>query len=133
MGNSNYYIHHVPGRLRIRTPEMKSNHAASDEVKKMLSTMRGILTIYINLTTGSIIVHYDPDILHYKEIVNALHNQGYFDISQALTANGQYPDRSFSKAGKLVGEIVFSILVDKSLGSPAFSILSTLVKAAASR
>ena len=127
-----YYMHHVSGRLRIKTPAVKRNNAAGHEIKNMLSTMSGIFTIYINLTTGSILIHYDPNTLHYQEIIALLHEQGYFDVSKVVTKS-RNPGMSASRAGKLVGEVALSILVDKTLGGPVISIITVLLKAVAGK
>jgi len=90
------YIHNVPGRLRIKNDILKGNTDSADEIRKALSTIRGIGTVDINLTTGSILVHYNPKITNSKEIAGLLENRGFFDHSKALT-NDEYFKKKISR------------------------------------
>jgi len=53
-----FYVHNVPGRLRIRSEILKRNNLAADAAKIALSTIPGIGVVEINPVTGSILVHY---------------------------------------------------------------------------
>lgn len=121
-----YYIHNVPGRLRLKTPAVKKNKDAADEIKKILSTMNGIATVDINLTTGSILINYNPKAIQNKDIISALQRKGYFDSSKAIT-NDQYIQRAASKAGNIVGKAVFGTFVDSALEGSALSLITLLI------
>jgi copper chaperone CopZ len=121
-----YYIHNVPGRLRVKTPAVKRNQDAADEIKKILSTMNGIATVDINLTTGSILINYNPKTIEGKDIVNTLQRKGHFDTSQAIT-NDQYIQRAASKAGNVVGKAIFGTFVEKALEGSALSLITLLI------
>jgi len=54
-----YYMHNVPGRLRIKSPLLKRNNDAGDELKKALSTIQGVAAVDFNPTTGSLLVNYN--------------------------------------------------------------------------
>ena len=121
-----YYIHHVPGRLRVKTPLVKRNKEAADEIRKILSTMNGIATVDINLTTGSILINYNPKTVEDKDIVNTLQRKGYFDTSKALT-NDQYIQKAASRAGSLVGKAIFGTFVEIALEGSALSLITLLI------
>lgn len=121
-----YYIHNVPGRLRIKTPVVKRNQEVADEIRKILSTISGIATVDINLTTGSILINYNPKAVEDKDIVNTLQRKGYFDTSKALT-NDQYIHKAASQAGNLVGKVIFGTFVDKALEGSAISLITLLI------
>jgi hypothetical protein len=38
-----------------------------------------------NLTTGSVLIHYHPDKLDRRDLINLLSEKGYFDKSKAVT------------------------------------------------
>jgi copper chaperone CopZ len=116
----------VPGRLRLKTPAVKKNKDAADEIKKILSTMNGIATVDINLTTGSILINYNPKAIQNKDIISALQRKGYFDSSKAIT-NDQYIQRAASKAGNIVGKAVFGTFVDSALEGSALSLITLLI------
>ena len=121
-----YYIHKVPGRLRVKTPVVKRNKEVADEIRKTLSTVNGIATVDINLTTGSILINYNPKTVEDKDIVNTLQRQGYFDTSKALT-NDEYLQKAASRAGSLVGKAIFGTFVESALEGSALSLITLFI------
>jgi len=90
------YIHNVPGRVRIKNDILKGNPDSVDAIRKALSTIMGIGTVDINLTTGSILVHYNPKLTNCEEISRLLENRGFFDRSKVVT-NDEYLNEKVSK------------------------------------
>ncbi|HMK43429.1 MAG TPA: cation transporter, partial [Dissulfurispiraceae bacterium] len=80
-----YYIHDLPGRLRIKTPLLKRNEQAAYDVKKFLGTINGVATIDINPTTGSLLVNYNPRAIRSELIIAELKRKGYFDPELAIS------------------------------------------------
>ena len=91
-----YYIHDVPGRLRIRTPHVKNNEDTATKLENLLSQMAGVNNIDINLMTGSCLVKYDPSTASPTDIVTLFTEEGYFDPSRAVT-NDEYINDAASK------------------------------------
>lgn len=54
-----FYIHDIPGRLRVKSPLLKNNQKAEFELRKALSTLEGIGVVETNLITGSILINYN--------------------------------------------------------------------------
>lgn len=121
-----YYLHNVPGRLRIKSPVIKNNRNVVDELKKTLSTLHGIATIDINLTTGSLLVYYNPKAVKHIDIVEVLQRKGYFDSSKALT-NDQYLHKAASKAGNIIGKSIFSTFTGMALERTPLSFLTIFI------
>ena len=91
-----YYLHHVPGRIRVKSPIVKGKKRVADEVLSLLKEIDGVDNVDVNLTTGSLLINYDPEQVHRDDIVYALHGNGYFDPSKAIT-NDQYIQKAASK------------------------------------
>jgi cation transport ATPase len=53
--------HHVKGRIRVRMPKNKRDHATLEKVKRSISPMHGVKSVDVNSSTGSVIVHYDAN------------------------------------------------------------------------
>jgi len=121
-----YYIHNVPGRLRVKSPAVRRNQDAADEIRKSLSTLQGIATVDINLTTGSILVNYNSKTIQHGDIVSLLQRKGYFDPSKAIN-NDQFIHQAASKAGDVVGRAIFGTFVEKALEGSALSLLTILI------
>ena len=92
-----YYLHQVPGRLRIRTPFIKGSKERASEVEDSLKRLGGIQSILANTVTGSMTIHYDPAEIGPETITHTLSRAGYFDPSKAIT-NDQYISSAASSA-----------------------------------
>ncbi|MDR4506913.1 MAG: hypothetical protein MRJ65_01530 [Candidatus Brocadiaceae bacterium] len=121
-----YYIHGVLGRLRVKTPMVKSDQNKADEVLRMLKTVRGVKFSHANTRTGSVLLSYDRKIISEKEIVVFLREHGYFNESKAVT-NDHYIQSALTKAGHVVQKSLFGALVDHAFQGSAFSLLSAFL------
>ena len=109
-----YYFHNIPGRLRIKSPAIKNNRNAAEELKSSMSMLKGIISVDINPTTGSLLVKYDHETLHYKYIVDILQRKGYFDMSKAAT-NDQYIQSAVSKTFNVISKVVLGSFAEQAI------------------
>jgi copper chaperone CopZ len=121
-----YYIHNIPGRLRIKSPVIKNNKSVADELKKGLGTLHGVAAVDINLATGSLLVNYNSKSVKHSDIVDILQTKGYFDSSKALT-NDEYLHKAASKAGAVIGKSIFSTFTGMALERTPLSFLALLI------
>lgn len=121
-----HYIHNVPGRLRVRSPFLKRNPEAIDELKKALSTLNGIATVDINPTTGSLLVNYNPAQARHADIVGILEQRGYFDAKKAVT-HDHYVKNFSVKAGETLTKALFGAVVEMALEGSPLSLLAILL------
>ena len=54
-----FYLHHVPGRLRLRMPELRGKRIACDDAKRLAGSIPGVIEAEANPITGSLLVFYD--------------------------------------------------------------------------
>ena len=99
-----FYIHNVAGRLRVRSEMFKKNFGSVDEIREVLSTLRGIGSVDFNMTTGSILIHYNPDMLTHRDILGLLETRGYFDSSKSITSDEYWK----AKTAKVMETILMS-------------------------
>lgn len=121
-----YYIHDIPGRLRIKTPILKGNPKAELELRKALSTLEGIGVVETNLTTGSVLIHYNVKKTNKNDILRLLTNKGYFDPSRAIT-NDEYIKKTFEKTGNLVVKSLVGTLIDSSLEDTPLRYIAAII------
>ena len=76
-----HQIHHVPGRLRVRVPAVKRSNDNAALLKGLLQAMPGVSAAEPNLTTGSIVVQYDPQSTSAALILAVLTDRGYFQLT----------------------------------------------------
>ncbi|HWP49551.1 MAG TPA: hypothetical protein VNM22_20500 [Candidatus Limnocylindrales bacterium] len=121
-----YYIHNIPGRLRIKTPVAKSSSQQAKAIQRILHSIPGILSTLVNPLTGSIVIHYDPEVVNSEEILNTLNQQDYFDWSRAVT-NDQYIRDIVAKIGKVIWKAFFGTLVEEALEGSSLSFIKVLI------
>ncbi len=121
-----YYMHSVPGRLRIKTPFIKNNDLNAKHVEKFLGQVKGIQSIVTNLRTGSIVVNYNPKKLTHQALLDILRTRGIFDSSKAVT-NDQFIRTSVLQAGHVVYKAFLGVIVEQTLQGSPLALLSLLI------
>jgi len=121
-----YYLHKVPGRLRIQIPSLKRNSQRAQEVQDLLASLSGIKSTSVNTVTGSVIIHYDSDIAHSRTILTLLSRKNYIDVARAISSR-QYVDTALAKAGPAVFKALLGFALDRALQGSPLSILTALI------
>ena len=121
-----HYIHHVPGRLRIRSQLLKNNHQMLEDVRKCFRGAPGIEHIKVSPVTGSALIRYNPDEIESDQILSILHDCEYVDVHQAKSLDEKLTS-SVSKAGNFVGKACLNLFVDQALQGSRLALLSVLI------
>lgn len=121
-----YYLHNVPGRLRVKSPLLKRNSAAADELKMALSTIQGIAAVDFNPTTGSLLINYNHRTTNHEDIIGLLERKGYFDRGKA-TSNERYIHTAAEKTGRVIGKAALGMAIEKAFEGSALSLLGLLI------
>ena len=53
------YIHHIPGRLRVRFTCLRGNEEKTRAITNRLGSVTGVRSAVVNPLTGSVTVHYN--------------------------------------------------------------------------
>lgn len=125
-----HYVHHVPGRLRVRAPELRRNEERAREVSALLASMDGVLEQDINTMTGSLVVRYDRDVTAPARLLAALHADGHLhkllDVDNRGTHAGDLSAR-LSKTGSNVGKAMMGVLIEKAVERSAVALIGALL------
>ncbi len=121
-----YYLHHVPGRLRVRTPQIKGNEKKALDAQSLLKAIQGIQSTVTNTVTGSIIVHYDPKTVDAEAITSILTQFGYFDQTKAITID-QYIHNAASQAGQWAWKALFGAFANTALQGSPLGVITLLI------
>jgi len=119
-------MHNVPGRLRVKSPLLKRNSAACDDIRKALSTIQGIAAVDFNLTTGSLLINYNHRTSKPEDIIGLLERKGYFDRTKATT-NERYIHAAAEKTGRVIGKAALGMAIEKAFEGSALSLLAILI------
>jgi copper chaperone CopZ len=122
-----HYIHHVPGRLRVKTPVLKRNEQRAAAVKALLREFDGIDAVDVNTVTGSILVGYDKTRTDSNTILAALKAQGYTEHDALVSQHRPTSHGTPSKLVQSVGKTVFGILVEKAVERSAVALVAGLI------
>ena len=121
-----YYLHVVPGRVRVKIPIIKGDERKAQDIESNLANLIGIQSVSANSLTGSIVVCYDSNLTDSDDILQALKRQGYFDETKVMT-NDQYIQNAASKVGQSIGRALFGLAIEKAFEGSGLSILAALI------
>jgi hypothetical protein len=121
-----FYLHEVPGRLRIQIPALKRNPLRAEEVQDLLEDLSGIKSTSVNTVTGSVIVHYDPEIVNSGAILTILSREEYIDVAKAISTENN-AEKALAKAGHVVTKALLGIALDRALQGSPLSILTAFI------
>ena len=122
----NFYVHNVPGRLRIKNPLFKNPDVHYEVQKALVNMGHGIGTADFNKTTGSLLINYDPREINHKDILSTLERAGFYHPDRTVT-NDQVIHQATSKAFHIVTKAVSGAFIDTALQGTGLSILSLLL------
>jgi len=66
----------IPGRTRFRVPPKRRNHQEMERIANGLQAHPDVHNVQINVQTGSILVHHDPDRSDVHEVKDVLRDLG---------------------------------------------------------
>jgi copper chaperone CopZ len=119
------YLHHVPGRLRVRMPAIRNNAQITSEVEGLFD-IYGVDNLKINPLTGSVVIHFDPALVSHDQILQILKTKGLFDESCIVNDDEKIQQASRTAVTK-AGRAVMGYAIGKVLEASGFSLLAALI------
>jgi hypothetical protein len=121
-----FYLHEVPGRLRIKTPDLKRNPGKARILQRRLNALAGVVSASVNAVTGSLLVHYDPEIVRSEAILSYASRELGVQLSN-LAPNEASMDGAFGKMGQQVSKALLVFALDRALQGSPLSILTAFI------
>lgn len=121
-----HYIHHVPGRLRIRSPLLKRDNERAKAAEEFLQTIEGVSSVRANTVTGSITLTYERDMVNSAVILEAAAQRGYYRPEAVRSADGQLDDMAARTSGTL-GKLLFGFVVKEAVERSAVALIGALL------
>ena len=110
------YSHAIPGRLRIKIPQVKDSQEHGQKVERVLRRIGGVNSVRANPLTGNVLVLFDSDSLTHKDVVDILVMQGYLKRKSNDSRRPQRRslDQIFRPeyVGKAVADVVLQTAVE---------------------
>ena len=137
-----YCVHHVPGRVRFKVPQLQRDPESAGEIEKKVLALDGVIHVEVNQRAWSMIVHYDTganpldgiiEQITANRPVNGAGGDGVGNVSiappRAGRANGQQSNGHHEMSrfvGQAIGQAIFSTIVQRTLDRSLISILTGL-------
>lgn len=120
------YVHHVPGRLRIRSAAVKRNPEAAAFARQHLSAVAGVLSAEASAVTGSVTLRYDPAAISHHDIFAELRRAGYAHGSPAEEGPAG-PESAVNRYADVIAEKIAAFVVKKVLERSAVALIGALI------
>lgn len=119
------YLHHVPGRLRVRAKSLRCNSAARATTLRKLQAQEGIRSVRLNAKAGSVTVFYDVEATDAERILGFMRAESLRATrAQAAPLDAARKQaRSGNPLAAEIGRMALGVLVNKGV---SFSLASLL-------
>lgn len=119
------YLHHVPGRLRIRARSLRCNPADRAATLRKLQAREGVRSVRLNPKAGSITIFYDVEATDAAQILAFVHDECLraARIQAAPLRTAPEPARPSNPLTAEIGRMALGVLVNKGV---TFSLASLL-------
>jgi copper chaperone CopZ len=121
-----HYVHHVPGRLRIRAAALKRNEPQAKLAKERLQAIKGVTATEVSTVTGSIVIKYDASVVASTTLLESLKGLGYISASSAGIAAATFAPPPRRLAENLTEKVVGK-LAEKVLERSAHALIASLI------
>jgi len=112
----NEYMHHVPGRLRIRVPALKGDADRAQRIAARVAARAGVVSARASAVTGSLVIHYDVRQASSEALLGGLREEGLIRANGICASlAGAAPDLHLSqRLGSKVADKFIETLVERS-------------------
>ena len=114
------YIHHVPGRIRVRSKAFRCRSEKARGAERGLLALTGVRQVRVNPHAGSITVHYDSALLKQSDLLSVLEQCGCLGVASRN-------DDVSRKAGELFGKAFVGAVVQKAVEQSARTLVGALI------
>lgn len=102
------YLHHVPGRLRVRLPALARDPRRVVEITALIGAQEGVTAVEFNSRAASLLVRYDPARLGPEVLLERLRVAGAMGLGPTAPAAAE-------AFGTAVGKVLVGALFQRSL------------------
>ncbi|MCB2261632.1 MAG: heavy-metal-associated domain-containing protein [Candidatus Thiosymbion ectosymbiont of Robbea hypermnestra] len=114
------YIHHVPGRIRVRSKAFHCRSRKTRTAESRLLALTGVRQVRVNPHAGSITVYYDSALLKQSDLLCVLEQSGCL----GTTSHG---GEVLHKAGEMFGKALVGAVVQKAVEQSARTLVGALI------
>ena len=120
-----YYVHNIPGRLRVRIPSLRNDPLKLEKVKTILD-IDGTKNIKVNVLTGSIVIKYHPEAVNARSLLDGLKSKGYFHDDHAINLD-THLKQATNEVGNKMSRAMFGWVLGKVLEANGLGLIAALI------
>jgi hypothetical protein len=117
------YVHHVPGRLRVRIAALKKDTARGRQAKFFLDAIPGVLETEVSNVTGSVVIKYDARLVSSTGILDALRVQGYIQDTHPIRASQAVQNDGTQK----IADVLMTRLIETVVERSAIALIAAVI------
>lgn len=114
--NMGRYVHHVPGRLRVRCKSLRGNPEKLEAIAEVVDEMAGVRGVLVNRKAGSITIMYDNDSVDASALLRLLDDQGC-RVEMSAQGRTQTAGPQLGISSRMIGETVARTVVGTLVGA----------------
>jgi Heavy metal associated domain 2 len=115
------YVHHIPGRIRLRAEALKGNSTCATSIAAWLGSVSGVEQVEVNSLTGSVLIYYRPEATDGEHLIAQCRERLPVPGRQtSVLRNGNRSDVSKDvqrAVVKMVAGYVTQVAIERSLGA----------------
>lgn len=108
------YMHHVPGRLRVKGPQFRCQGEAARACVEALEAMPGVRKVLLNDKASSLTVEYDPGLQRQAALLEVLNAQGCYQATSCKKADTGKASGLGSDVAGLFGKALMGALAQNT-------------------
>jgi len=121
-----YYVHHITGRIRLKTPVLKNNPEKKETLISLFGCAAGINGVSVNTLTGSVIIHYDPTLYSKETILDILKTHRFLDTHHIIS-NDNRIERFIEMIRREIRKAMFAMALEVALEPIGLSFVCALI------
>lgn len=114
-----HYIHHVPGRLRVKTAAVKGSERNARRVREHFAHREGVQAVEASVVTGSVIMRYDAAAVSGEVLIGELRGLALLPEAsprhEVVVQRSGEPPLAEHIAGKVATRIVETVIERSAL------------------
>lgn len=121
------YVHHVPGRLRVRTSRIRNDERAARAAEELMASVPGVQRATTNTVTGSLTLHYDGAKTCVDELLPVLKAHQYIDARFATIPQPSFPQIGSTDIAVRLASRLARIAAEKAIERSLLSLVAALL------
>lgn len=118
------YVHHIPGRLRIRSKSLRGTHGNHTSMLRQLRDIHGVHSVRLNQKAACVTVCYDPQQTCANCIFETLGHSDTTPRKNPPSARRATTNRGQNRIASHVGKMALNVLVAKGVNFSLSALLN---------